>query len=398
MAVLVAAFLLIPVAQAAAAESIKVSLAGSGSGEVKEVTAFSIGEPPIACEPTCESTTEFEYWALAAIPAEGSTFAGWSFKAGGPYFLCEGGEEEEEFVKELKEFFPEEFGKAEGACFASSATSVELTATFTAPEPKGPPLTLNVEEGEGTVVSNPAGLSCTKAAPGSCTTEEVEAGPVTLTASPAPGYLFKSWKGCSSTNGRQCSITLAEPGATVGVKFVKALSLEGTKSISNGILNTSPGGVNCGFGCLSSSALYKEGSVTVKTKPAKHFHFVEFDNGTGSASSCTGSKEATCTFTLSSNSSIEEVYAEDAKNTLSLSKTGGGQGSVKSKPTAINCGYTCSAAEAEFFANEEVPITVVLNKGTTSVTWTTSAGTCTGNTLTCTVPMSSAKTLVAKFD
>ena len=85
-------------------------------------------------------------------------------------------------------------------------------------------------------------------------------------------------------------------------------------------------------------------------------------------------------------------------NTLTLTKEGGGQGFIKTKPTNINCGYTCTAAKAEFFAAETPEVSVVLNKGTTSVTWTTGAGTCTGNALTCSVPMSSSHSLVAKFD
>jgi len=274
--------------------------------------------------------------------------------------------------------------------------------TFTTPQEAS--LTVDIEEGEGTVVSNPAGILCSEpfgeTFEDTCVAAFEEGSKVTLTASPAPGYLFKGWKKCDSggVNGRQCTVTTTSEPKEVGARFIPAFSLDATKSISNGILSTSPGGVNCGYGCLSSSALYKEGPITVKTKPAKHFHFVEFANGTGSAAVCSGSEGATCSFTIDEDSAIEEVYAEDAKNTLSLSKTGGGQGFVKTKPTTINCGYTCNGAEGEFFAAETVPVTVTLNKGTTSVAWTTSAGSCTGNSLSCTVPMSSSHTLVAKFE
>ena len=274
----------------------------------------------------------------------------------------------------------------------------EVTATFAAEAgPETPNVKLNIEEGEGTVVSNPAGLECTGAAPTSCE-KELPEGSVKLTASPAPGYLFKSWKKCDTggVNGRQCTITATSSLKEVGAKFVKVFSLEGSKTGGQGILNTSPGGVNCGYACSSSTALYKAGSVTVKQKAAKHFHFVEFTGGTGSASSCNG--EETCTFTIGAGSSIEEVYAPDAQNTLSLAKEGGGQGFVKTKPTNINCGYTCTAAEASFYASEEAAVTVTLGKGTSSVTWVSGAGTCTGNATSCSVPMSSSHSLVAKFE
>jgi streptogramin lyase len=263
-----------------------------------------------------------------------------------------------------------------------------------------PNLALAIEEGSGTVVSNPAGLECTGSAPKTCE-KELPEGKVVLTASPAPGYLVKSWKGCDvgGVNGRQCTVTATGSLKTVGVKFYKVFSLQGSKSGGLGIMGTAPGGINCGYACTSSTALFKEGALTVKAKPAKHFHFVEFTGGTGSATSCNGVTLESCTIaSFNSNSAIEEVYAEDAKNTLTLTKEGGGQGFVKTKPTNINCGLTCTAAEAEFFASETPEVTVTLGKGTSKVTWVSGAGTCTGNALVCTVPMSASHSLVAKFE
>ena len=392
----VGALLLIPAAQAFAEPSMKVNIAGSGEGEVvsAEEELVGPGTPPIACSyngvstsGVCENTPEepeipgFAAEALVAHPVAGSELSGWTVQKGNGE-SCPAGNPLECYV----------YNGEEGE------TEFEVTATFVK---AGPPLTLNVEEGKGTVISNPAGLECSKSGGESCTTQAVEAGKVTLTASPAPGYLVKSWKGCDAggVNGRQCTVTLAEPGKTVGVKFYKVFSLQGSKSGGQGIMGTAPGGINCGYACNSSTALFKEGALTVKAKPAKHFHFVEFDNGTGSAASCNGVTAESCTIaSFNSNSAIEEVYAEDAKNTLTLSKTGGGQGFVKTKPTNVNCGLTCTAAEAEFFASETPEVSVTLGKGTTKVTWTTGAGTCTGNALTCSVPMSASHSLVAKFE
>ena len=196
------------------------------------------------------------------------------------------------------------------------------------------------------------------------------------------------------------AITAGASLKEVGAKFIPVFSLDATKSNPNGIFSTSPAGVNCGYGCNSSTALYKEGALILKAKAAKNFHFVEFKGGTGSASSCNGVTALECTITtFNSNSAIEEVYAENAKNSLTLTKEGGGQGLVKTKPTNINCTYTCTEAEGEFFATETaVPVTVTLGKGTSSVTWVSGAGTCTANAVSCTVDMSSAHSLVAKFE
>ena len=405
----VAAFLLVGVAQAAAA-TVKVNVAGTGSGEVVSLP-YESGTPEIECSGppkagSCTATAE-EFISLGAVPDGGSTFTGWTITKGEAVAYCDSSAEE---IEAAELFATENGGKftgMTGECFIFEVGGeIEVTATFAGGAPNN--LKLNVEEGEGTVVSNPAGLECTKAMGGSCEASVTE-GDVTLTASPAPGYAFKSWKGCDSTtvkpgftgvNGRQCKIVAGATLKTIGVKFYKVWNLKMSKSNPNGIASTSPGGVNCGYGCLSSAADYKPGSVILKAKPAKNFHFVKFQNGTGSASSCNGETTETCTFTIGADSTIEEVYAENAKKTLTLTKKGGGQGFIKTKPTNINCGYTCVSAAAEFFASETaVPVTVILNKGTTSVTWSGATGgtTCTGNALSCTVDMSTNQTLTAEF-
>jgi len=412
-----AALLLVPAAQAFGfSATMKLNVAGSGSGEVIGAEfGFYEGTPPMACsyespgpaEGTCENSavneaneTEGEGpmdELLEASAGSGSEFAGWTIQKGFATPFC-GAEQQEPLCL---------IGIAE-----NEGNEIEATAIFclegqseeeclVEEEPATPNLKLNVEEGSGTVVSNPAGLECTGSAPKTCEAAVAE-GKVTLTASPAPGYLVKSWKGCDvgGVNGRQCTVTATSSLKTVGVKFYKVWNLEISKANPNGSASTSPGGVNCGAGCLSSAADYKPGTTILKAKPAKNFHFVKFQGGTGSAASCNGVEALECTITLGADSTIEEVFTENAKNTLSLTKTGGGQGFVKTKPTNVNCGYTCGFAEAEFFASEiAVPVTVTLNKGTTSVTWSGASGgtTCTSNQLTCTVDMSSAQSLTAEF-
>ncbi|HEX7244501.1 MAG TPA: hypothetical protein VF245_02920 [Solirubrobacterales bacterium] len=401
-----AALMLVPAASAFAAPSFNLNVLGTGSGEVTSVEEepYVPGEPAIeckyngtstsgVCENEPEEITSNAYGIeLLATPAPGSEIADWTIQKGLPNKLSGSqcpypGEPEYCLVNG-------EIGQED----------LEVAAIFC---PEGEPdcaenIKLDVEEGSGTVVSNPGGLICSGAAPESCDAS-LTAGKYTLTASPAPGYLVKSWKGCDpgGVNGRQCTVTAGSSLKTVGIKFYKVFRLEGSKTVGQGIMGTSPGGINCGYACGSSTALYKEGSLTVKAKPAKHFHFVEFKGGTGSAASCNGVKAETCTIpTFNSDSAIEEVYAPDTQNFLSLTKagTGGGQGFIKTKPTNINCGLTCTAASASFYASEEVAVTVTLGKGTSKVTWIFAAGTCTGHALTCSVPMNVTHSLEAKFD
>ena len=90
LAATVAAFLVVPVAQAAAA-SVKVNVVGSGT--VKGIELYVEHEPPINCPSACESSVE-EYAALAAIPAKGSKFVGWTINEGFAGLYCDGSEEE----------------------------------------------------------------------------------------------------------------------------------------------------------------------------------------------------------------------------------------------------------------------------------------------------------------
>ena len=412
-----AAFLLVPASQAVAEHGEPhltvnlISLEGGG-GEVLSPSATKgfPGTPPLACtlpegaseqEGTCENEMdggEGEWVeSMEGFPGPNSELVNW------------------EVVSGIEWPGPEEC-EANKRCFVLSAgEDAEINVTFAceagkecpeAPPVEGPPLKLTIEEGEGTVASNPAaaGFPCSGLAVTTCEAEFEEGKEVVLTASPAPGYLFKSWKKCDTggVNGRQCTVTMSSP-KEVGAKFVKSWDLTISKAAGSGpgIAKSKPGGIVCLYSCTTATAAFKEGKeVEVSVKPAKHFHFVEYLGGTGSAEGCTGAGE--CKFLPTADSAVEALFEEDDKNTLSLAKEGGGQGFVKTKPSGVLCGYTCSSAAAEYFFNEEVTVSVKLNKGTSSVEWTTGAGTCEGKveTLesTCTVPMGENESLVAKFE
>jgi hypothetical protein len=105
---------------------------------------------------------------------------------------------------------------------------------------------------------------------------------------------------------------------------------------------------------------------------------------------------------MSEDHAVEAEFAPDTQYVLSLAKEGGGQGLVKTKPSGIVCGFACGGSEGSFYEDEAVSVNVKLGKGTTELTWTTGAGTCTGSTealeSTCTVEMDEAHSLVATFD
>src|SRR5208337_5165089 len=76
-------------------------------------------------------------------------------------------------------------------------------------------LTVQVEGGNGSVASNPEGISC----PGSCIATFNVGNSVLLTASLGSGSSSVLWAGCTTQSGKQCSSTIPTSGATVTATF-----------------------------------------------------------------------------------------------------------------------------------------------------------------------------------
>ncbi len=254
-------------------------------------------------------------------------------------------------------------------------------------EEPGPELTVTKEgTGDGTVVSNPAGIECG----GTCASTKFKEGEkVTLTVSPDSESLFVSWKGCETggVNGRQCKVTM-DKAKTVVAKFIQAYDVSVTRKGSGlGKISSTPSGILCLSNCSSTSAKFKElTNVTLTAAPSKNFTFA------GWSGDCVGT--GTCVLSsLSEDKEVEAEFLEVAKHVLSMSKKGGGQGTVKTNLPGINCGATCSSMAAAFYQGSEVELTQAPGKGSTFGGW---SGDCSG-TGTCKVTMSAAKSVEAEF-
>jgi len=399
LAATVAAFLLVPAAQAFGYGNVKINIAGTGAGKVIaefeeaptfiECTYASPGPTAGTCEHEAQEITENVYGAtLLAGAAEGSEFTGWTVQEGnifrkctadgesalGPYFIC--------------------FLSAE-----SEESNIEVTAHFNIAPPKLP-LTV-VKTGEGTVVSSSAsGINC-----GS----ECEAGfpsgkSVTLTASPATGYAFNSWAGCTTHVGLKCTVEMSK-AKTVKASFIATPSLSIEKT-GTGAGKVGATGISCDESCSSASSAIKAGtSVTFKVTPAKGSEAAVFEEGTGSAESCSG---GTCTFTISEDSSVKVRFDSIPTNTLTVTLTGDAafKGKVTGKGTlkglygsAINCGSGCTLQTESFFSSDTVTLTAVAGTGYTFSRWVggEEAGTCVETISPCTVSMSKSQTIAAEF-
>jgi hypothetical protein len=386
-----AAFLLVPVAQAAAAGKLHVKIAGTGTGKViSKYPEFFPGTPPIECSgpPTsgvCENTmSELEEAgavALGANAAPGSEFVGWTIEEGFSLSGCE------------------EPAVAECIIGVEEAESEDAKVTAIFNLEKGFPLTV-AKTGEGTVVSSPKGIECGE----KCT--KLFEGSVTLTASPANGYVFNSWAGCTEHVGLTCKVTM-DKAKTVKASFIATPSFTIEKA-GSGQGKASATGISCDENCSSASSAIKAGtSVTVKVASAKGSEPAVFEGGTGSASGCSG---ASCTFTISENSSVVVKFDPKPTNNLTVTLTGparykgkvSGKGTVKGlTASAISCGSGCVTQTESFFASDTVTLTAVAGTGYKFAGWNApgeEAGTCTGTTTPCTISTSLNKALSAEFE
>lgn len=133
------------------APTIKVDVAGLGSGKVQSNGTFSVVQPEeIDCPGVCEGTFEAEYAHLITFAEEGSEFSGWTVTKGAAAVACDGSEEEKEYAGLFGNEF---FGKpGDGYCILEPVGGeVEVTATFE-PEPEPPP---TEQGGTGSVPPQP---------------------------------------------------------------------------------------------------------------------------------------------------------------------------------------------------------------------------------------------------
>ena len=232
--------------------------------------------------------------------------------------------------------------------------------------------------GSGTITSSPTGINCGAACGATFNTDTA----VTLTAAPGSGATFTGWGGACTGTGT-CIVTMSA-AQSVTATFVlnpsSSYTLSAAKSgTGTGIVASNPGGINCGVTC---SASYPNGTmVTLQALPDAGSTF------TGWSGACTGT--GSCTVTLSQARSVTAGFALQ-RPTLTVTKAGTGSGTVKSTPTGVNCGSSCSAT---FNSGTSVSLTATPNLRSTFAGW---SGACTG-TGTCTVTVTQSKSVTATF-
>ena len=202
--------------------------------------------------------------------------------------------------------------------------------------------------------------------------------PVTVTATPDSESGFGGWKGCASTSGPggiDCNVTMSA-ARTVTATFSK-VRLTVIRS-GNGTVQSAPPGINCPSLCAASFAAGQSVVLTAAPGPNQGVTFTGCATVVGN----------TCTVTMSQAGTVTVVFASF---TLTVRKTGVGTGSITSDIGGINCTATCSAA---YPAGTTVTLTATPAAGSSFVSFT---GCTAGPGNTCTVVMTSAKTVSGAF-
>lgn len=316
--------------------TLNVSKTGTGTGTVTSSPAV------INCGTTCSSNIETgTIVTLTATASANSEFAGWAGDCSGT-----------------------------GTCTVTMNAMKNVQATFNKIQ-----YALEVSSTTGgTVTSTPAGINCGT----SCRTSFDQGTSVTLTATPAAGYIFAGWSGACSGTGT-CSVTM-NSATSVQANFTQInynLSVIKNGGGESSVILSNPAGIYCGVDCNES--LVNGTTVTLTASPASGYDF------TGWSGACTGT--GACIITMNSAKTVTANF----NSRLTVSKTGTGEGTVVSTPAGINCGTGCTNS---YTAGQVVSLTATPDAGSSFAGWT---GACSG-TGTCTVTMDEAKNVTAIFN
>lgn len=271
----------LPADNASASNTLTVAKDGTGSGVV---TSSPLG---ISCGNACSATfTNSSTVTLTAAAASDSTFAGWSGACSGT-----------------------------GSCVVSMQASRSVTATFTQTNRL---LTVSrTGTGQGSVTSNPTGISCSTGCP-SQSVSFLQGASISLTASPASGSQFTGWSGACTGTSPTCTVTL-NSSQSVSAQFstttasIQPLTVNSAGG-GSGTVSSSPSGINCTGTC---SANFSAGAnVVLQASPAAGSLFAGWTGDCQGNGSCTlsmnGAKSATANYYLPSSTGVVRALSQTA--------------------------------------------------------------------------------------
>ncbi|MEY4364900.1 MAG: hypothetical protein RLZZ305_244, partial [Actinomycetota bacterium] len=279
---------------------------------------------------------------------------------------------------------PTTFAGWGGACSGSSSTctvTMDVAKTVTATFGTTVfPLTVTKEgTGSGTVTSSPVGINC-----GDSCTYGYDAGTsVILTAAAATGSVFTTWGGACSGSGASSTCTVSMSTIrSVTANFAQQFTLAVTQ-VGSGTVSSNPSGISLSTATTQSAAFNSGQNVVLTATPSSGW-VVSSWNGGG----CSGNS-STCTVAMTDNASVTATFVQQ----FALAVTQVGSGTVSSSPSGISLNAAGSASYS-FDTGTSVTLTATAASGWRFSGW---AGACTNSSGTCTVSMTTARTVSATF-
>jgi hypothetical protein len=160
-----------------------------------------------------------------------------------------------------------------GSCSGTSPTcTLEMNSNWDAVSASFVPVygfDVVIGDGEGSVLSDPAGVDC----PGDCRGDFAEGTTVTLTAVPAPGWSFSNWGSAGSCSGTNptCTLEILDDSIFVDAWFEPVYGFDVVIESGEGSVLSDPAGVDCPGDCRGDFA---EGTtVTLNAVPAPGWIF-----------------------------------------------------------------------------------------------------------------------------
>jgi uncharacterized repeat protein (TIGR02543 family) len=327
--------------------TLSVDVAGSGRVTGNGITCHGPG----SCtenEPKNSSVT------LHAEPDDGYMFTGWTAPGD-----CVG---------------------AGDTCNLTMDTARSVTATF------APAVNLGVTvSGNGNVSGGAGAINCGNGGV-ICSANVAQNATVTLIATPALGSTFTGWTGACGGAATSCTVLMNQSKsvtATFGIAaggFLLTVSVSGPGSVNGP-------GISCGNGATVCSATPTTATVTLTATPAAGATF----GGWGGA--CTA-VVPTCTVQMTAARSVTAAFTTGGGGgpTVPLAVSVVGSGTVSGG--GIQCGNSLGACSVSVPTGSAVTLTATPTAGASFTSW---GGACSGSAPTCTVSMTSAKTVSATF-
>ena len=248
--------------------------------------------------------------------------------------------------------------------------------------------------GTGTVTSAPPGIDCGPACI-SDNSDYVINTNVTLTAAPnAADSEFAGWGGdCAAAgNNPNASVTMDQVRTCTANFALQQRTLTVNKSgTGDGTVSSEPPGISCGAGCGTQDADFIINTmVTLTAAPDGVSSFTGWGGACAAAgTNATATVNMTDAMTCSAEFTLEE-------RTLTVNKSGNGDGTVSSNPAGISCGPGCTTANAIYVINTMVTLTAAPDGDSNFAGW---GGACAsaGTNLTATVTLADSATCSAEF-